>query len=272
MKSANNVTFLRDPHLQGVEFAQVRESDHCFPNHCHDYYIFGVMETGAAYCLGKGRDHSIVTSGKIWMLNPGQVHSGMPAANTTMTYCQLNISVDWMHRAAAELHPSDPGLPNLPSVVADVPHVAAAIPVLHRMIAEGMEPLAKQSAAIAVASRLLQAVGPFKTMRTSCREPGATRRARDYLVAHPETRVSLDELALAAGLSRFHLLRVFKKSTGLTPHQFHLQVRLDRAKSLLLQGESLTGTALATGFSDQSHFTNSFKRFVGATPRQYQAF
>jgi AraC-like DNA-binding protein len=271
MRGRYAVTFHRDPDLQGLEFSQVRESAHRFPNHTHDYYIFGVMEMGAAYCLGKGRDNGIVSSGKVWMLNPGQVHSGIPLSDATMTYRQLNISVGWMRQAATELYGFDPGLPEFPAVVADVPHVAAALPFLHRLVVQGMEPLQKQSATIALASRLLEATGPFRPSRASEREHRAVRRAREYLADHLEARVTLDDLVREAGLSRYHLLRVFKRATGLTPHQFHIQQRLERGKCRLLAGRSVIETALETGFSDQSHFANTFKRYVGATPCQYLA-
>jgi len=83
--------------------------------------------------------------------------------------------------------------------------------------------------------------------------------------------VSLEDLAAAAGLSAFHLLRVFKKATGLTPHAWLTQLRVERARHLLLAGVTPAETALATGFYDQSHFTNTFRRFMGVTPRRYRA-
>jgi AraC-like DNA-binding protein len=95
------------------------------------------------------------------------------------------------------------------------------------------------------------------------------RRAREYLNDNLSHRVSLDTLATVSGLSRYHFLRVFKKATGLPPHRFHLQCRVDRAKGLLLSGMSIAETAQETGFADQSHFTHKFKLFTGATPAQY---
>ncbi|MFW6324908.1 MAG: AraC family transcriptional regulator [Desulfovibrionales bacterium] len=268
MRTKHAVTIHRDPDLMGVEFSQVRESAHRFPNHAHDYYIFGVMEAGAAYCLGKGCDKGIVPPGKIWMLNPGQVHSGIPVHERTITYEQLNISLEWMQQAAIELYGFDPGLPEFPAVVADVPQVAASIPTLQQLVRRSREPLLKQSATIAVASRLLEAVGPFKPLDLKL-EPGAVMRMRELLSENTSERITLDTLARESGLSRYHLIRVFKRETGLTPHQFHIQKRLERAKKLLFAGCSMASTAFETGFADQSHFANTFKRYVGATPRHW---
>jgi AraC-like DNA-binding protein len=81
--------------------------------------------------------------------------------------------------------------------------------------------------------------------------------------------VSLDELSAVAGLSRFHLLRAFKKRFGVPPHTYQLHARIARARVLLQKGVSPADTASSVGFADQSHFTRHFKRILGVTPGQY---
>jgi transcriptional regulator GlxA family with amidase domain len=84
-------------------------------------------------------------------------------------------------------------------------------------------------------------------------------------------KISLEELANAAGLSQYHLIRVFKKSCGLTPHAYLTQQRINRASSLLKNGETpLSEIALATGFTDQCHFTKTFRSLTGATPGRFR--
>ena len=80
---------------------------------------------------------------------------------------------------------------------------------------------------------------------------------------------SLESLAAAARLSPYHFLRVFKLQTGLPPHQYHLNVRLERGRQLLRQGCGIAEAAARTGFADQSHFTRGFRRFFGVTPGRY---
>jgi AraC-like DNA-binding protein len=123
----------------------------------------------------------------------------------------------------------------------------------------------------ALAGLLLESGHLRPAVRRAGDEPGAVARARDYLTANLAGPVSLEDLAAAAGLSAFHLLRVFKKATGLTPHAWLTQLRVERARHLLLAGATPAETALATGFYDQSHFTNTFRRFMGVTPRRYRA-
>ena len=102
-------------------------------------------------------------------------------------------------------------------------------------------------------------------------DPGAAAllRARDLLHASPGGAVSLDDLAAAAGLSKFHLLRAFAKRFGVPPHTYHTQLRIATARSLLANGLPISRVALEAGFADQSHLTRHFARNVGVTPGAY---
>ena len=98
------------------------------------------------------------------------------------------------------------------------------------------------------------------------------RRALDYIQANLDGDIHLDDLAASVGLSPFYFSRLFKLSTGSTPHQYLLQRRLERAKELLRSPDaSLSQVALESGFADQSHLTNVFRRFMGITPSQFRA-
>lgn len=98
------------------------------------------------------------------------------------------------------------------------------------------------------------------------------RRATEYVEDNLARRnLSLAEMAEASGLSPHHFSRLFKRATGLSPHQYVIRRRVDRAKRLLArEGPSLHEVARASGFSDQAHLTRHFKRTVGATPAEYR--
>jgi AraC-like DNA-binding protein len=83
---------------------------------------------------------------------------------------------------------------------------------------------------------------------------------------------SLPELARAAGLSRYHFLRTFKRVTGVTPHQWLLRARLRDAAQRLVTGRApITEIALDVGFDDLSNFIRSFRAEFGVSPRRYRA-
>jgi AraC-like DNA-binding protein len=81
--------------------------------------------------------------------------------------------------------------------------------------------------------------------------------------------VTLRALARFAGLSAFHLCRVFREAVGMPPHAYQTQIRVRRAKSLLAAGVPIARAAAEAGFYDQSHLTRHFKRIVGLTPGRY---
>jgi len=97
------------------------------------------------------------------------------------------------------------------------------------------------------------------------------RRAMEYLEAHMTQDISLDEMAKLVGLSQSQFARSFKISAGMPPYKWSLDARIKRAQELLLHGkESIALIAIQTGFADQSHFTKTFRRATGATPKDWQ--
>jgi transcriptional regulator GlxA family with amidase domain len=80
----------------------------------------------------------------------------------------------------------------------------------------------------------------------------------------------LDELAKLTGVSKYHMLRTFTKQKGISPYSYLETIRIGKAKQFLEQGHIPLDVAFETGFSDQSHFTNYFKKLIGLTPKQYQ--
>lgn len=84
--------------------------------------------------------------------------------------------------------------------------------------------------------------------------------------------ISLDALAEEVGLSKFHLLRLFREEVGTTPHAYQLHLRISRAREMLDAHVSAAEVALACGFADQAHFTRAFKRIVGYTPGAFKRF
>lgn len=97
------------------------------------------------------------------------------------------------------------------------------------------------------------------------------RKAVYFVHEHFATDITLATLAAEAGLSPFHFARLFRESTGLAPHQYVVQRRVERARELLLAGRQTTAEiAVAVGFCDQSHLTTHFKRAFGLTPKKFR--
>lgn len=103
---------------------------------------------------------------------------------------------------------------------------------------------------------------------------GLTRRnlarACSYMEENLGRNFTLDELARAVGISRFHFSRLFRERTGESPMGYSLRLRVERAKEMLLQSDRrMSEIAVTLGFFDQSHFSRTFRRITGVSPGEY---
>jgi AraC family transcriptional regulator len=98
----------------------------------------------------------------------------------------------------------------------------------------------------------------------------AMQAVAEYIDAHLDQNFALADLAAVTHVSEFHFARQFKQTTGLSPHQFVIHQRVERAKRLIIGRRlSLAEIAVAVGFYDQAHLTRHFRRLVGVTPTQF---
>jgi AraC family transcriptional regulator len=97
------------------------------------------------------------------------------------------------------------------------------------------------------------------------------KQSIDYIQAHLAEDISLDDIAAQVGMSRYYFCQLFKRSTGMSPYQYVIKCRIDRAKELLLfrQDCSIADVAFQVGFASQSQFTKHFKKWVGTTPKKF---
>lgn len=264
---APSVTFWRT--RPGLEISRVEASTHVFPAHFHDdLYAIGLMHVGASFCQGPRHAETILLSGQACLINPGQIHSGVPVQEATLTYSMIYIHAHALRDMAQNLAQDARALPEFTTMICTRPDLVSALARLVRVQTATCGELEQESALIGAVGDLLRAHGGVSGPHSS-REPHAVRRARDILGSSLEQKITLQELADTVGLSQYHLLRQFKRQTGVPPHVFRTQRRVEHARILIRQGMPLAEVAQATGFTDQAHFTNTFKLYTGATPGQY---
>lgn len=103
----------------------------------------------------------------------------------------------------------------------------------------------------------------------SAHHPDGVSRVCEHLRTHASESISLDELAQVAGLSKFYLLRAFRRAHGLTPHAYQMQLRLAQAWRFIAEGRPLSRITYDAGFADQSHLTRRFSALFGVTPARH---
>ena len=251
--------------LRGVE-ARTIASDRAFPRHSHDQLGIGVMLAGA-HRSWSGIGHVEAHAGDVIMVNPGEMHDGMPSGTTQRVWRMLYFEPALVAQLAA------------PEGVDDIEVVRPAVddPVLAMRFARAFESMTVTATTrLEMEERLLLLV--MRMMRRHglrpppSREPSPSiRKALARVDADPLARVSLAELAALSGVSRFQLVRGFVRDVGITPHAYVLQRRIRLARRLLAEGRSIAEAALRAGFADQSHLTRVFVRHLGITPGRYVA-
>jgi AraC family transcriptional regulator len=181
-------------------------------------------------------------------------------------------------RVAAEAFDLDPARTMVPPLDGlDLPQLRAAMWAVDAELTAGGAggPLAAESLANVLAVHLLRHVlAPRQPAR---RREGTLPRAKlravvEYVEEYLGAGLTLEQMAAVARLSAYHFARQFRAATGLPPHQYVIARRVERAKELLQAGTdlSLAEVAGCAGFSDQSQFSQHFKRLVGVTPGHFR--
>ena len=269
-RAAGTVRFWHAGDLGDVDLLYAEASHHSYARHAHEGYALGVVEAGA---------HSFAARGAVWtaapgdivMVNPEDPHDGGPFGETGYTYRMLYVEPALVARVMAELTGSSPRVPWFRRPVIHDPEMARQISSLHRALEVAPERLERESRFLdTLAGLAMRHTGERPQPRGYTTHQRIVSRARDYLEADVATDVSLTDLAAAVGISRFHLLRVFRREVGLPPHAWRMQLRLRQAKRQLRDGEPPAAVAAALGFVDQSHLTRRFLGAFGVTPGRYQ--
>ncbi len=207
------------------------------------------------------------------------VPAGQPSLwrhTVTVHHLHLYLSPALLAQTAEQIAWGSGGtLAEISSVPFYDPHIEQ-IALLLRLEMESGAPqggLYAETLASALSVRLLQrehdltrlpALPPAAKVRTEL------RRAVTFIQDNLASDLPLSAIAQEAGLSVYHFARLFTEAFGIPPHQYVIQARVERAKSLITQSRLPLGEAAQhVGFSDQSHFNRHFKRLVGVTPRTF---
>lgn len=226
-----------------------------FARHSHDEYGVGLVTAGAQRSWS-GRGAVEAVRGDLITVNPGEMHDGMPIGGD---------------RAWSMLYLARPLVDRLMADTSVAREFAAPVVAGHRLapafltLRRAGDAAAFEQAAALLLGALFGIAGRADPM------PAALRRVRDRIDADPAGDHPLAELARLAGLGRFHTIRAFTRLTGLTPHAYVVQRRLDLVRRAIRGGQTLAGAAIDAGFADQSHMHRAFVARYGATPGAFAA-
>jgi AraC-like DNA-binding protein len=148
------------------------------------------------------------------------------------------------------------------------PRVSA---LLSALLADGGEGFSVEETALAVISNVQRSLNDGAAPALMQRQDDRALAAAHYIASRSEAPLTLDDVAASVGLSTFHLLRIFSRTIGVTPHQYLMRIRLLRAITMLRDTDQpVTSIAYEAGWSDLSNFTRTFRRDVGCSPGDFR--
>ncbi|MBA1303313.1 AraC family transcriptional regulator [Stutzerimonas stutzeri] len=255
----------------GIETIRAHFEGHAYDPHFHDSYLIGFTEQGVQQFHCRKALHSS-TPGQVFLLEPGELHDGHAPARGGFTYSMLYLDPHWLERELRGLFEDAPGdcQPAFAKTLASEPELRAVIAEAFQALQSRDLRIVRQAALDALLAKLARHLAWRPRLDSDPRMPLVALRARDYLHAHMEQDLGLDELAWASGVDRFRLSRAFKAAFGITPHAYLVQLRLARARQLLASGQPPARVAMTLGFADQSHMGRWFRRAYGLTPAHYR--
>jgi AraC-like DNA-binding protein len=263
----NATRYWHDPRVPGLSLLRADFADHEYRPHVHPEMVVAVTDSGGAIITSRGIEEE-ARPGRLFILNPGEVQSARMGRSRRWIYRSFYFGEDALEDVRRGLGIST--RPPFPCGAIDDTRLAAEFRSLHWA-------LERPGEAWEMRERVIQAFAhmigrPGTTGRSNDAGPGDCarfRRVAELVQAHCREELRLEELAALADLNVLHLIKLFKRVAGLTPHAYLVQLRLDEARRHLRNGMPIAEAATAAGFYDQSALTNHFRRSYGITPRQY---
>lgn len=250
----------------GIELTWFQSLSLSFPAHFHDYYVIGLTEGGVRQMSCGGQSYRI-GPGDVNLFHPGETHDCVQSEGA-LDYRGIHISKDVMVRRMEELT----GKRRLPcfsqNLIRD-PEIAERVRTVHMLALRCGDDFEKEEQLLLLLSMLLERYGG-SIPEQSTAEDSAMEEVCAFLREHFQEKLCLEDLCARAGMSKSTLLRTFAREKGITPYRYLETLRVNAAKVLLAEGVRPGEAALRTGFSDQSHFTNQFVRYIGVTPGAYR--
>ncbi|MGD0927225.1 MAG: AraC family transcriptional regulator [Streptosporangiaceae bacterium] len=245
--------------------------EHVYHRHSHDTYSFGVTESGAQSFTCRGAAYTSA-AGMVMAFNPDDPHDGRATTGQGFSYRMIHVGPGLLEEVLADTGGRPAGRPLFATPVVTDPGLAVALRRLHRALTGPGTPLERGerlTAALGLAARAAAGrppgpgrVGAAETLRIA-------RQVRDLLDGKYAAPVSGNDLAAAAGCSRYAAYRAFRSVAGLAPGEYQRQLRLRDARRALARGTQAGQAAADAGFADQAHLTRWFRRCYGITPAAY---
>ena len=225
-----------------------------FPSHFHQSWSLAYIEYGSEN-IAFNNSGFLVSKNAIQLIPPYSVHKNWSNKNNAWAYKALYISDDVIRNVAKKINDDYSYLESLPYFIT---YCNSQFDINEASIFKIIENL-------------------FSDTLNDCHQPYFEKHANEpfddilnYLSLNYNESITLETLQKKFKVNKFKLQKSFKKNIGLTPLEYLTTIRIENSKKLFYTDVPLVEIALESGFYDQSHFTHSFKKYVGVTPGNYK--
>ena len=259
--------FCHDPLLPFVEARYTRSSQAAFKPHMHSTVSVGAVDRGEVI-YRVGEESASLKPGSLALINPETLHSCNAPADQGRSYYMLYMDESWCLRLQQSLWQVDRLVPFKRIRLDDVGLYRTYCNLMQEFLGGEMHLQEKEQKLVDLMLELfLRCCSPGEK---SPPVPAGIDLLKKLLGEDLHKDFTLDSLADVLGCNPYTVLRRFKAETGITPHAFRMNCRIEQARRLLQQGVDIAEVALLCGFFDQSHLHRHFKAHTTVTPREYK--
>ncbi|MBL7743440.1 MAG: AraC family transcriptional regulator [Chitinophagaceae bacterium] len=259
----------RSEHLFNIDFAGYKLLHHDFPRHFHDHYVIELVLSGADCFYCDGRNYT-ASHDQLILINPGEVHTGSTVADTPLHYFSLYPDRKALQQVAEVLCLPFTAEHNFRKVLVDQSPLAGKLKLLFDSLVSHAEIVKQEELFFDCMSDLLQQrFAEEEEDKIATRYDPRIKLLVDFIHSNFKEDISLKQMSGLVNLNPFHVVRLFKKNTGLSPYDYLLIIKTEHAKQLLRQGYKVQDAASRSGFYDASHLNRSLRRITGTSPKSY---